>query len=111
MCGKEYLEDRRREHRALREIVGELHRAEPMSREAEEQQGRCAEAVLEQLWCLGNYLEEESRKEENEVVRACSLQAQVEVDGKAPKVLQTYTVPLSKVKANLSEWIPSMRGE
>ena len=111
MCGKEYLEDRRREHRALREILGELHKAEPMSREAGEQQGRCAEAVLEQLWCLENYLEEESRKEENEVVRACSLQAQVEVDGEAPKVLQTYTVPLSKVKANLSEWIPSMRDE
>ena len=43
--------------------------------------------------------------------RICALQAETETDGEAPKVLQTYTVPLSKVKANLPEWIPSMKDE
>ena len=67
--------------------------------------------MLEQMKADVLGMEEELMAVKNVVEKQRALKHLAAAPGGEQKVLQTYTVSLQEVKANLAEWIPPLRSE
>ena len=97
------------QHLGWRRVQGELRETLPENASQGSSWGGCLKWSQGQVYGLEVILKETVSREQDEIRRICSMQAEAEpVREDPPTVLQTYTVPLAKVKTELQAWVPAI---
>ena len=105
---QQHLEDR---HWGLKMLIKQELDIVPGDGLEGEVQGQVIEMASEEVKALEDELQNLKSEALQLERERCFMKAVTPDTDEAPKVLQTYTVPLNEVKANLADWLPSMRDE
>ena len=107
-------------HWSLKQVLEEELRAVATTEEEGVLQGLLMEAIQGRVEMLEMILEEHCKEEADRTRSLCVMQAaesagpemdQPAADEEQVRVLQTYTVPIAKVRTELADWLPGIREE
>ena len=115
-----WMERLRGYHWSLKQVLEEELRAVATTEEQGALQGLLMESIQGRVELLEMILEEHSKEEADRTRALCVMQAaesagpemdQPAAEEEQTRVLQTYTVPIAKVRTELADWLPSIREE